>query len=88
MERSKFNGRGMAFMAQRDGWDLAKSTFETIPRLTIRRFFLGDGSVERGGTFWVYDNVSDCAKDMREKLMQVKGVAVYVRDLAPEARYF
>jgi hypothetical protein len=81
-------GRGMAFMARRDGWGLEKSALETIPRLTIRRFFLGDGSVDRGGTFLVYDNVSDCAKDMREKLAQIKGVAVYVRHLAPDERYF
>jgi hypothetical protein len=32
--------------------------------------------------------VSDCAEAMREKLAQVKGVAVYVRDLAPDESYF
>jgi len=79
-------GRGLAFMAQPDGWALEKSGVRSVS-LRIRRFFLGDGSVEAGGTFLVPDS-SDCGEVMRKELAQVKGVAVYVRDLAPNESYF
>jgi hypothetical protein len=79
-------GRGMAFMAQPDGWALEQNGVRTV-RLRIKRFFLGDGSVEAGGTFLVPDS-SDCGEVMRKELARVKGVAVYVRDLAPDESYF
>jgi len=79
-------GRGMAFMAQPVGWALEQNGVRTV-RLRIKRFFLGDGSVETGGTFLVPES-SDCGEVMRKALAQVKGVAVYVRDLAPDETYF
>jgi hypothetical protein len=43
---------------------------------------------EAGGTFLVPDRVFDCAEVMRTELARVTGVALYVRDLAPDESYF
>jgi hypothetical protein len=38
--------------------------------------------------FLVRDSFSNCGDVMRTELAPVKGVAVYVRDLAPDESYF
>jgi hypothetical protein len=79
-------GRGMAFMAQPDGWSVYRDGLSHY--LRIRRFFLGNGSVESGGSYYLFQRISNCEQSMREKLAGVNGVAVYVRDLAPDESYF
>ena len=74
-------------MARPDGWALERNGVRAI-KLRIRRFFLGDGSVEAGGTFNVPDRVSNCAEAMHVELSRVDGVALYARDLAPDESYF
>jgi hypothetical protein len=79
-------GRGMPFMARPDGWALERNGVRAV-QLRIRRFSLGDGSVETGRTFLVQNRVSDCAELMHKELSRVNGVAVYARDLAPGESY-
>ncbi|HEX3317240.1 MAG TPA: hypothetical protein VHR88_04430 [Solirubrobacteraceae bacterium] len=82
-------GRGMAFMAYPDSWVVEKTSLTgNAEAIRIRRFRLGDGFVEAGGSFQITDRYSDCAEAERQKLAPVKGVAVYVRDLAPDESYF